>query len=158
MTREHEDYLADQSRMYLEHVRRLVSRKDVWALTIEQDEALLDGLKGIDYTREKVDGGGYVDKVADILDRLEANRAQHRANMAELVDVVEDAQMRIGCLSPTHARLLMLRYVSDMPWRDVAERMLYSEAYCKQELHQAALVEMHGQLPTEWRNPEPRAV
>ena len=158
MTREHDDYLADQSRRYLEHVRRLVARKDVWALTIEQDEALLDGLRGIDYTREKVDGGGYVDRTADILDRLEANRAQHRANMAELVDVVEDAQRRIGRLSPTHARLLILRYVSDMPWRDVAERMLYSEAYCKQELHTAALVEMHGQLPNGWRDPEPRAV
>ena len=158
MTREHEDYLADQSRRYLEHVRRLVARKDVWALTIEQDEALLDGLKGIDYTREKVDGGGYVDRVADILDRLEANRAQHRANMAELVDVVEDAQRRIGLLSPAHARLLMLRYVSDMPWRDVAERMLYSEDYCRKELQTAALVEMHAHLPNDWRDPEPRAV
>ena len=158
MTKEHEDYLADQSRRYLEHVRRLVARKDVWALTIEQDEALLDGLRGIDYTREKVDGGGYVDKVADLLDRLEANRAQHLANMAELVEVVDDAQRRIGELSPTHARLLMLRYVSDMPWRDVAERMVYNEDYCRKELHESALVEMHAHLPNEWRDPEPRAV
>ena len=158
MTKEHDDYLADQSRRYLEHVRRLVARKDVWALTIEQDEALLDGLRGIDYTREKVDGGGYVDRVADILDRLEANRAQHMANMSELVDVVEDAQRRIGMLSPTHARLLMLRYVSDMPWRDVAERMLYNEDYCRKELHDAALLEMHAHLPNGWRDPEPKAV
>lgn len=154
----YDDYLADQSRGYLEHIRRLVSRKDVWALTIEQDEALLEGVRGVDYRREKVDGSPTPPDWAEIIERIEANRAQHRANMTELVAAVEDAQHRIGKLEPTHARLLLLRYVDDLAWQDVSERIVYSVDYCKKELHHAALVEMHEYLPTEWRDPEPRAV
>lgn len=153
-----QDYIAAQSRSYLEHVRRLVARKDVWALTIEQDEALLEGIRALDYSREHVSGGTYHDNIVDILERLEQNRAQHSASMAELVDIVDDAQRRIGQLSPPHARLLLHRYVDDLPWQDVGERLGYSMDYCRKELHHSALVEMHDHLPTEWRDPRHRAI
>lgn len=158
MTPEMEEHMAEQSRAYLGHVRKLVGRKDAWELTIEHDGALLDGLRGIDYTRERVSGTPTPPEVVDLLERLERNMAQHQANMAELVDVVEDAKRRIMELDGTHARLLLLRYVEDMDWETVARRMFYSVDYCKKELHRAALVEMHGHLPTEWRDPRHPAV
>ena len=150
--------LASHSRAYLEHVRRLVGRKDVWAITIEQDEALLEGVRAIDYTREHVSGSRTQADVAEIMDRMERNREQHLANMAELEEVVEDAQRRIGRCSPVHARLLLLRYVSDLPWGEVASRLVYSEDYCRKQLHDAALEEMHAHLPQEWKVPGHRAI
>ena len=150
---EMQQYLIDQSKDYLGHVRKLVSRRSVWALMIEQDEALLEGIKAVDYRREKVSGSPTPPDIAEIMDRLEYNKAQHKANMAELVEVVEDAQKRISNCEPIHARLLLLRYIDDLPWQDISERMVYSLDYCKKELRTAALLEMYDYLPNEWRDP-----
>lgn len=156
---DYDEYIASQSRAYMEHVRRLVSRRGVWALTIEQDEALLDGLRGIDYTREKVGGTAQQADIDSLLARLEANRAQHLANMAELVETVEDAQRRVALVDePVLARLLLLRYVDDMAWEEVGRQLRYDPDHCRKFLHDKALVALFPHLPTEWRDPRPSAV
>ncbi len=155
---EYRRYIAGQSRAYMEHVRRLVASRATWEAIIEQDVALMEGVKGIDYTRVQVAGGQRADRMAELLDRLEGNRRQHEASMAALVEAVEDAQERVSRIDAPYSTLLLLRYVSDLPWGEVARRVHYSEDYCKKELQDAALVEMHAHIPTEWRDPSHRAV
>ena len=151
-------YLAAQSRAYMEHVRRLVASRATWDAIIEQDMALIDGLRGIDYTREQVSGGQYADRTAELLDRLEANRRQHEASMAALVEAVEDAQRRVSRIDAPYSTLLLLRYVSDLPWQEVAGRLHYSEFHCRRELHDEALAHLYDHLPQEWKDPRPSAV
>lgn len=155
---EYSSHKASQAKDYLDHVRRLVASRAAWEAIIEQDVALMEGLRGIDYAVEKVDGGHYRDRMAELLDRLEENRRQHDASMAALVEAVEDAQERISRLDAPYSTLLLLRYVSDMPWREVSDRLHYSEVHVRQRMHEDALVMLHGHLPTEWRDPEHRAI
>lgn len=152
-----EEYRAGQSREYLEHVRGLVAKKAAWESIMEQDAALLEQLRAIDYRRERVDGTPTPPDIADLLDRLDANRARHAALMAELVEAVDGAQRTIMKLDAPFCELLLLRYVSAWQWDDVAARLNYSTDYCRKELHDVALILLYWELPPMWRDPRPPA-
>lgn len=74
---------------------------------------------------------GYVDFENEIRKDIEGCIALKR-RIANEIDGLDD---------PRHIRLLAMRYVRNLAWREIADAMDYDETYVKRDLHRSALKE-----------------
>lgn len=76
-------------------------------------------------------GGNVSDHLADYaakLDELERERASQVIALEEQLQACEDW---IASLPGQHAKVMRLRYVQGLPWKQVAENARYSMSHCK---------------------------
>lgn len=149
----------ETAKAWLDHVRGL--GRDVQRARDMRDrfEALADGARGIDYTREKVGGGQWADRLAEALCRLEEAQAEWAANLAAYAAEAEDAARRIGMLEDPAERAVLSAYYVDgaATWDEVARGMGYSVQRVYQ-VRESATVEAYEVLPPGWRDPRHPAV
>lgn len=155
--REYEDFIAEESRAYLDKVRTLKKRIDECDQMIEVIRYLAEP-KGIDYASQPGSGLNK-DAIADVvaaMDELTGRWRDERLRLDAELDEALGIIYKLEGRESTLCALLMYRYVSAMDWADVAEAMNYSEDYCY-KLHRAALVAVHRFIPPMYRTDIPKA-
>lgn len=89
-------------------------------------------------------GGGAGDHLAEYaakLDKLERERAGQVIALEEQLQGCDDW---IATLPAQQARVMRLRYISGLPWRQVAKRAHYSVSHCR-NIHTVAIRKVRTQ-------------
>lgn len=154
---EWDKYRHDQARAWLEHVAKLKHAVDAASDMADMFRGLAEGARAIDYTRERVRGGEYRDRMAEAIASLDEAEAQWAANLVAFTDESRDAADRIARLpDATESQALLLHYVDGVTWERVCVRMNYSWDGMM-ALRRRAVTAMYDHMPTEWRDPMPSA-
>ena len=155
---EWERYRYEQARAWLEHVAGLRHAMDAAGSVREVFESLLDSVKGIDYSRERVSGGQYENRIAEAIAKLDEARLQWGASVSAYADEASDAAARIGGLEDAQeGRALLLHYVDGKTWELVRSEMGYSWRGMM-DLRKRAVLHAYDHMPASWRDPVHRAV
>lgn len=111
---------------YLNGIRRLDLRlktKEAEFSRLEQD---ITTLKGIDYSKDRVDGGAGGD-MGDNIARLIDLQTVLNEEWDELIRRREEARKMIKAMpDEKHLTILLLRYVNNRSWNEIAEFMHYT--------------------------------
>lgn len=153
MTDPTEDYAAYMrmwSRRYLQRVRACVHT--VAMLRSEMDElyGMAAGVRGIDYSADRVSAPATDDAMVNAVERLDALRAEMDDELAECMQAVASAHAALANVRQPQRAVLTCRYIEGRPWADVAAAVCYSVDYCKAELHDQGLVELFPYIPHEY--------
>ena len=113
---------------YMETIRRV--KRDIRLLMeqIERDSILAQGVTAIRSDVDKVQTSPS-DKMADIVARITETTETLYDRIALLQGLEEDARRLLVNLEEEHERVLVYRYIDEMSWVSVAERMGYSEKH-----------------------------
>ena len=153
MDAEYRRYLAAQSRRYMEHVAGIRSRVRSLEAQIAEAEETAAGVRGVDYTRDRISRQIAVDAVPQAVAKLDELGSRLADAAAEYADELEAAGAALMQVEPLLAELLTYRYMRGMRWAEVALRMGYDEDHVRKYLHEAALVSLHPHIPHIWRDP-----
>lgn len=157
MTPEYREARIDCSLKYLEEVRDLAVRHratDAYIRSLYEDA---QGIGGIDYSRDVVGGTKGTDRLPNSVAMLIEMRERAESDAAEYFERKREARRLLDEMDGTYGRLLLLRYVTVLPWVRVAEALNYREDYCR-ALRNDALCEFYDYLPHAYRMPEQPAV
>lgn len=146
MTPEYREARIAAARSYLEGVRDLAVKhraNDLYIKSLYEDA---QGIAGVDYSRDIVSGTPSNDRMPASVANLIEMKREAEADAAEYFERKRDARDRLNAMDGTYGRLLLLYYVTALPWVRVADALNYSEDWCK---HMApdALCEFHDWLP-----------
>ena len=114
---------------YMETIRRV--RRDIRLLMeqIERDSVLAQGVTAIRYDVDRVQTSPVSDKMADIVARITETTEKLYDRIALLQGLEDDARRLLVNLEQEHERVLVYRYIDEMSWVSIAERMGYSEKH-----------------------------
>ena len=114
---------------YMETIRRV--KRDIRLLMeqIERDSVLAQGVTAIRYDVDRVQTSPVSDKMADIVARITETTEKLYDRIALLQGLEDDARRLLVNLEQEHERVLVYRYIDEMSWVSVAERMGYSEKH-----------------------------
>lgn len=157
MTPEYRQARIDCSLKYLTEIRDLAVKHRA---TIEYIKSLEDdakGVGGVDYTRDIVSTSPSADRLPNSVALLIEMKRDAEASAAEYFERKRDARDRLDRMGGTRGRLLLLKYVTVLPWVRVAEVLNYDEVYCRQ-MRNDALCEFYDHLPLEYRMPGHSAI
>lgn len=128
MTDEFQQYCISVAEEFLKRVRGLTLRQASAHDAINQQIAILDGLKAIDYSVSQISGGSSHDsRLVEVIEKIDGMVSQYRA-------MVDDWQTAIGHAKDILARMddqlyasvLERYYLSGHTWRSIAASMGYS--------------------------------
>ena len=142
---------------YLEEVRDLAVKhraNDAYIRSLYEDA---QGIGGIDYSRDLVSSSKTPDKLPNSVMNLIDMKRQAETDAAEYFERKRDARQRLDEMDGTFGRLLLLRYVTVLPWVRVAEALNYREDYCR-SMRNDALCEFYDHLPNVYKIPEHPAI
>lgn len=152
---EYEDFIASESRKWLEHVRTLKGRIKTCDDMMEVVRRLAEP-KGIDYSKQP-GGQSNKDAIADVVAAMDELTEAWRTERIRLTAELGEATSTIAKLDDAAQRTILLaRYVDCLEWSDVASIAGYSEDHCYR-VHRAALASLHRFIPPDWRTELPRA-
>lgn len=116
-------------REYMENIRRV--RRDVRLLMeqIERDSNLAQGVTAIRYDVDRVQTSPAGDRMGDIVGRILETTNTLYDRIILLQGLEEEARAMLLKLDEEHERVLVYRYVDEMSWTSVAEKMGYSEKH-----------------------------
>ena len=157
MTPEYREARIECSLKYLQEVRDLAVRHratDAYIRSLYEDA---EGVGGIDYSRAMVSTSPTPDAIPNSVALLVEMKARAEEDAAEYFARKREARTLLDEMDGTYGRLLMLRYVTVLPWARVADVLNYSEDWCKHMLPDA-LCEFYGYLPHVYRMPEQPAI
>lgn len=114
---------------YMETIRRV--KRDIRLLMeqIERDSVLAQGVTAIRYDVDRVQTSPISDKMADIVARITETTDRLYDRIALLQGLEDDARRLLVNLETEHERVLVYRYIDELSWVSVAERMGYSEKH-----------------------------
>ena len=142
---------------YLEEVRDLAVKHRANIEYIRSLEEDAQGVGGVDYSRVVVATSPTPDAIPNSVALLVEMKRQAETDSAEYFERKEQARELLNEMDGTYGRLLLLRYVTVLPWVRVAEVLNYDEGSCR-NMRNAALEAFYDYLPTQYRNPEPHAI
>jgi len=157
MTPEYRELRIGCAKKYLLEVRDLAVKhraNDAYIKSLYEDAA---GIGGIDYSRDLVSGSKSADRITNSVANLIEMKREAEADAAEYFERKQEARRLLNEMDGTHGRLLLLRYVTVLPWVRVAEVLNYREDYCR-AMRNDALNEFYDYLPTEYKIPEYHAL
>lgn len=157
MTPEYRDLRIQCAERYLREIRDLAVRHratDAYIRSLYEDA---EGVAGIDYTRDLVSAPPGIDRLPNSVALLIEMKQQAEQDAADYFERKRDARARLDEMDGTYGRLLMLRYVTVLPWVRVAEALNYSEDWCK-HICPDALCEFYDYIPHTYRAPGQPAV
>ena len=157
MTPEYREARIECSLRYLEEVRDLAVKHRANREYIRSLEEDAQGVGGIDYSRGMVSSSPSPDAVPNSVALLVEMKADAEADAAEYFERKREARRLLDEMDGTYGRLLLLRYVTVLPWVRVAEALNYREDYCR-AMRNDALNEFYDHLPTAYRMPEQPAI
>lgn len=116
-------------REYMETIRRV--RRDIRLLTeqIERDSVIASGVQAICYDIDRVQTSPIGDRMSDIVANIVEATNTLYDRIQTLQALEHDARHLLLNLKEEHERALVLHYINDMPWAQVADVMGYGEKY-----------------------------
>jgi len=124
---EYMSYRIDQAHAYLERIRKL--GEDCAALQAEADDARerASGLKGIDYSKDKVSVSPNDDAMVNAIERIHATIRDYVVKLSELLDERKAASDALNLMDDyTEAKALRLRYICNWKWERICTEMNYT--------------------------------
>lgn len=114
---------------YMENIRRV--RRDVRLLMeqIERDSTLAQGVTAIRYDVDRVQTSPVGDRMGDIVAKIVETTNTLHERIIYLQNLEEEARAMLLKLDEEHERVLVYRYIDEMSWTSVAEKMGYSEKH-----------------------------
>ena len=154
MTEEYDRYRYEQARAWLEHVRRLGIEADRIQGLVEAERASLDGVRGIDYTRERVSGTPMPPDIADLVDSLFEHIREYTASLSAYTDERMKAARALDGLEDARERQVLTGYyLMGRTWDEVRANLGYSWQGIM-TLRRRAIVSAYSVVPVEWRDPQ----
>lgn len=116
-------------REYMETIRKV--RRDIRLLMeqIERDNVIASGVQAIRYDVDHVQTSPIGDRMSDIVANIVENTETLLNRIQTLQALEHDARHLLLNLKEEHERALVLHYIDDMPWSQVADKMGYGEKY-----------------------------
>lgn len=157
MTPEYRQARIDCSLSYLQEIRDLAVKHRATEAYIRSLYEDAEGVGGIDYSRDIVSTSPSADMIPNSVALLVEMRRDAEADAEGYFERKREARRLLDEMDGTYGRLLMLRYVTVLPWARVADVLNYSEDYCR-AMRNDALCEFYDYLPHVYRMPEQPAV
>ncbi len=104
---------------------------------LERLKSYQDLLKGIDYTKDKVQSSNKFD-ISDTIIKIVDLELQISKDINTLIKKKNELKFQIAILEPTMYQILYLRYFKYLSWSEISSQIYYSEGYVK-KLHGIAL-------------------
>lgn len=104
---------------------------------LERLKSYQDLLKGIDYTKDKVQSSNKFD-ISDTIIKIVDLELQISKDINTLIKKKNELKFQIAILEPTMYQILYLRYFKYLSWYEISSQIYYSEGYIK-KLHGIAL-------------------
>ena len=153
MTEEYDRYRYEKAREWLEHVRDLGVEANRIQGLVESERAMLDGVRGIDYTVEHVSGTRDVPDLADLVDRLFAHIREYTASLSAYTDErMKAARALDGLDNAKERQVLTMYYLLGRTWGEAADEMDYSVQRVMQ-IRKDAVLHAFDIMPHAWRDP-----
>lgn len=147
LTDEFAEYMRMVSKRYLQRVRSTIHTVAMLESELAELDGMMDGLKAVDYSRDRVSAPATDDGMVNAIARMESLRAEYRDELDGHLQVKAGAHAALAHVRQPWRAVLTYRYLQGLAWADVAERAGYSEAYCKGELHDNGLLELYPYVP-----------
>lgn len=158
VTEEYDRYRYEKAREWLDYIRQLGIEVDNAQGMVESERAMLDGVRGIDYTREHVSGTHPTTDLADLVDRLFEHIRDYTASLAAYTDERRKAFEIIDKLpDPKERYVLSQYYLLGKTWNDVRAGLDYSWQGIM-TLRKRAILSVFDVLPAGWRDARPPAL
>lgn len=157
MTPEYREERISHAERYLMEIRDLAVRhraNDAYIKSLYDDA---EGVGGVDYSKVMVSQMPYLDGIPNSVALLIEMKREAEADAAEYFERKAEARKVLDEMGGTYGRLLMLYYVTVLPWVRVAEVLNYSEDWCK-HMRPDALCEFYDYLPSSYRMPRHSAL
>lgn len=157
MTPEYREARIACAERYLLEVRDLAVKhraNEAYIRSLEEDAK---GIGGVDYSRVVVTTSPTPDAIPNSVANLIEMKREAEADAAEYFERKREARSLLDRMDGTYGRLLMLRYVTVLPWVRVADVLNYDEGYCR-NMRGDALCEFYDYLPHAYRMPEQPAI
>jgi len=116
-------------RDYMETIRRVKREIRLLMEQIERDSVIAQGVTAIRYDVDRVQTSPVSDKMGDIVARITETTELLYDRISLLQGLEEDARRLLVNLKPEHERVLVYRYIDDMGWAQVSEKIGYNEKY-----------------------------
>jgi len=116
-------------RDYMETIRRVKREIRLLMEQIERDSVIAQGVTAIRYDVDRVQTSPVSDKMGDIVARIAETTELLYDRISLLQGLEEDARRLLVNLKPEHERVLVYRYIDDMGWAQVSEKIGYNEKY-----------------------------
>lgn len=113
----------------METIRRVKREIRLLMEQIERDSTLAQGVTAIRYDIDRVQTSPVSDRMGDIVARITETTTLLYDRIALLQGLEEDARRLLVNLTTEHERVLVYRYIDELSWISVAERMGYSEKH-----------------------------
>ena len=153
MTDPTEDYIAYMrmwSRRYMQRVRASVHTVAMLRSELEELADMAEGVRGIDYSADRVSASASDDGMVNAVARMDALRAEMSEELSACIQAVASAHSALANVRQPQRAVLTCRYIEGRPWADVADAVGYSVDYCKAELHDQGLVDLFPYIPHEY--------
>lgn len=127
MTDEFERYCISVADQFLKRVKGLAMRQASAHDALEQQIAIRDALKGIDYSVQKVAGDSPDTRLVETIERIDELIVQYEAALADYDAGVRHARGILARMDDqSHAAILERYYLVGQTWRQVGAAVGYS--------------------------------
>lgn len=152
LTDEFADYMRSRSKRYLQRVRATIHTIAMIRSEIAELESMMDGVKAVDYSRDKVSAPATDDGMVNAIARMESLKAEYADELDAHLQVKADAHAALKNVRQPWRAVLTYRYLEGLPWADVtaklkADGQAYAEDYVRKELHDNGLLELYAHIP-----------
>jgi len=158
MEDEFREYRIEQAGAWLDRIRRMGVKVRTLEGEIAELRADAEGLKALDYTRERVSMSPSGDRMAEIaalvFDKLDEFTDEYGGYMFER-ERARSCIMRLP--DERHAAVLVRRYLSGQLWKEISESMGY-DLRTVYRLRADGLCELYDLMPPTERDPIPSAM
>ncbi len=144
-------------RLLIHHAERYRCKERALAVKHRANDAYIrslyedaEGIGGIDYSKVMVSSMPNLDALPNSVANLVDMKREAEADAAEYFEMKRQARRLLDEMDGTYGRLLLLRYVTALPWVRVADILNYDENYCRQ-MKRDALRAFYDYLPTEYK-------
>ena len=152
MTEELQQYRRDQSKAYLQEIRKLCLHIRALEAEISEQREIAAGITGIDYSQESVATSMYRDAIPDAVAKLLEMISDTCTELAECAAMQDEARRCLAKMGGVEADVLILRYLVALPWSGVSGKIGYSVPRLK-EIHRDALFCFYDYMPSSKRDP-----
>lgn len=144
------EYMRLWSKRYLGRIRATVHTVAMLRSEIRELEESMDGVHGIDYTRQGEGGAAADEAMMRRIARKDSLVAEFGGELERNLQWQADAHRALAHVRQPWRAVLTYRYVEGMMWADVADAVGYSEDHVRKDMHDNGLVELYPFIPHEY--------
>lgn len=138
-----------EAKAFLERGRRLDAEINTALAAIAVMRAAAEKMTGSLSPCGGIGGEGNDRRLEDAVIKIRLAEQEVDEDVDRLIDVKNETEAMIHLLrKPLHRAILTMRYISFMPWQDIADTLNYSPSYIF-SVHEDALREMEALLTAE---------